>query len=79
MTPKEAFKIASNFCDVPLAHIAVEWLGCWVFDYGGQTMIDGFWPVSVEKKSGRISLLVFDDAFNFWDKKESLPFIDVGE
>ena len=76
---QKAYELATQEPGFPLAPVAYDYGDKWVFDYGGTKEIIGFWPVTINKKDGRLDFLEFTDCFEFLDKKESLPSINVSE
>ena len=80
ITPQAAFEKARAASLFTLAPIAYDYFDRWVFDYGGkQEVVAGFWPSTVDKKSGVLGMIDFEDAWDFWKKKKSLPTISVKE
>ena len=50
----------------------------WCFIYEDEDLADS-WPIIVGKNNGKVSVLVFQDAFDFFRKIDSFKSVDVSE
>ena len=77
ITPEEAYKIATREPGFPLAPIAYDYFDKWVFTYGGDREIIGFWPVTINKADGRLDYLELGDCFEFLNKIKKLKSFPI--
>lgn len=75
---KHAYEKVVSQYGFPIDPVAYDVGDGFVFDIGGvsngeSVIISGSWPIHVSKNDGSIKLLDFNDGWDFWDRKDTIP------
>ena len=76
ISASEAYTLATR--GEELVHKAYDLDNRWCFIYEDEDLEDS-WPIIVDKNNGNVSVLVFQDAFDFFRKIDSFKSVDVSE